>query len=206
MSFCKLVAKKIVFSYGKEKILNGIDIEAEKGDILIIKGPNGSGKSTLLKVLSGILKEEDGIIKYLVGDNEIRGWEFPYYFGFCSAEQNLYEELTVFENLYFLVRIREKIKGEKIINYLKMANLIKEREKYYKNLSSGMKQKVKLISAVLHSPLFLFLDEPSTNLDENGINFLSILIEEQKNRGICFIATNDEREFLYGNKEIQLGI
>ncbi len=205
MPFCNIKAKNIHFSYGKENILKGINFEVSEKDILIIKGPNGSGKSTLIKLLSGLLTVDKGEIEYYVEDKKIEKSEFNIFFGFCSVEQNLYEELTVWENLYFLSKLRGIILKDEIEDYLKKAELFSAKDKYFKNLSSGMRQKVKIISSILHKPPFLFLDEPSTNLDEKGIRFLSDIIEEQKFRGICIIATNNENEYIYGNKSVELG-
>lgn len=206
MSSCEIIAEKIYFSYGKEKILKGLNLNAKKGDVLIIKGPNGCGKSTLLKILAGVFTIDSGKVKYIVNESEVNSFESKYYIGFCSIEQNLYEELTIYENLEFFLKLRN-IKGkEKIEDYLKKANLYDKRDKYFKNLSSGMKQRVKILSAFLHNPIFLLLDEPSSNLDENGIELLSTIISEQKQKGICILATNDERDFKYGNKTIELAL
>lgn len=205
MVFCKLKVENLTFSYGREKIFQGISFQMEEKDILIIKGPNGSGKSTLLKVLSGILSPDNGRREYYYKDKNLEPFEFYHYFGFCSVEQNLYEELTVFENLNFLLKVRGFSDNEKINDYLNKAGISQTKNKPFKNLSSGMKQRVKLISSILHNPVFLFLDEPGTNLDEKGFEFLSNIIKEQSERGICIVASNNEREFEYGNKEIELG-
>lgn len=205
MSLCKIKAKDLYFSYGKESILRGLDLELEQQEVMVIKGPNGSGKSTLLKILTGILTPDLGQIEYFFNGNRLNNFDFYHFFGFCSVEQNLYEELTVFENLYFLLKIRGIEDRERIENYLIKAKMEVAKNKYFKNLSSGMRQRVKIISAILHQPIFLFLDEPGTNLDEGGYNFLSMIIEEQKKRGICLIASNNKREFEYGNREIELG-
>lgn len=205
MNSCKLKAKNLFFSYGKENILRDFDLEVQEKDILIIKGPNGSGKSTLLKILTGILTPDRGKIEYFLEDKYISPSNFYRYYGFCSVEQNLYEELTIYENLYFLLKIRGLQENERIEDYLIRAKIEKAKNKYFKNLSSGMRQRVKIISAVLHRPLFLFLDEPGTNLDEGGFDFLSQVIEEQRERGITLIASNNRREFDYGNREIELG-
>ncbi len=205
MNLCKLKAENLKFSYGKEKILNGLSLETNFGDVLIIKGPNGSGKSTLIKILSGLLTPNGGNLLYFYREKEVKEDNFFNFFGFCSVDQNLYEELSLYENLEFLYKLKGFKEERKIDEWLERANLLKIKKKLYKNLSSGMKQRAKLISAVVHQPIFLFLDEPSSNLDEEGFNFLKEIIEEQRDRGICFIATNDEREFSFGNKYLELG-
>lgn len=204
MNYCELKVENISFSYGKEKIIKELNFEAKKADVLIVKGPNGSGKSTLIKLLSDILTTEKGKIEYLINEDCLNPSQYPFYFGLCAVEQNLYEELTIYENLEFLLKLRNINGKEKIEDYLKKANLYNKRDKYYKNLSSGMKQRVKIISAILHKPAFLFLDEPGTNLDGNGFLFLNQIIEEQKKRGICVIASNNEKEYKYGNKTVIL--
>lgn len=206
MGFCKIISENLNFSYGREKIIKGVDIEVQEKDVLIIKGPNGSGKSTLLKLLSGILSKDSGKLIYLNKEKELKPHDYPYYFGLCSVEQNLYEELTISENLEFLMKLRGINNELKLKNYLDKANLNEKKDVFYKNLSSGMKQRVKIISSVLHSPIFLFLDEPGSNLDENGYDFLNSIITEQKERGISIIATNDKREYIYGNKTIELSL
>lgn len=204
MNYCELKVKNISFSYGKEKIIKELNFEAKKEDVIVIKGPNGSGKSTLIKLLSDILTIEKGRIEYFINEDGLNPSQYPFYFGLCTVEQNLYEELTIYENLEFLLKLRWMKGKEKIEDYLKKANLYDKRDKYYKNLSSGMKQRVKIISAILHKPTFLFLDEPGSNLDGNGFLFLNQIIEEQKERGICVIASNNEKEYKYGNKTVFL--
>jgi len=107
----------------------------------------------------------------------------------------MYDELTGFENLEFFydLKIRDK-NDEKIKFLLEEVNLYPRRNDFVKNYSSGMKQRLKLAFAILSDPLILLLDEPRTNLDNEGIDIVYKISARQTEKGILIIATNESED------------
>ena len=119
--------------------------------------------------------------------------------GLLAPYINLYDELTCYENLEFFYKLkinqhRKKDVEENINQLLKKVNLYKRRNDLVKNYSSGMKQRLKIAFAILNDPLILIMDEPRTNLDEDGIENIYNIAEKQKKNGILIVATNESED------------
>lgn len=201
----EIIGNNISKSYSSNKyILKNISFEGKNGDIIGICGPNGSGKSTLVKIIAGINSTTKGSIIWKIGSEQIHKEEYFRYFGFVAPYLNIYEEFTPVELIKVVSRIRqESISKSKIDELLELFLLEKHNNKLIRNFSSGMKQRMKLLLSVLHSPVVLIYDEPTTNLDEIGIKLVNQLIEEQVNReGLVFLASNNEEELRFCNKRI----
>lgn len=175
---------------------------------LSITGKNGAGKSTLLKILTGVLSSTYGSITYSVNENQIEIEEFKHHIGFVAPYLNLYDEFTALENLQILSRIRTAthLENEKIKELLTLVGLWNRRDDIVGTFSSGMKQRLKYAFAVLHHPAVLILDEPTSNLDGEGIEVIRQIIREQKKTGILIIATNDKEEAHWCTQQVQVGI
>jgi heme exporter protein A len=191
----------VSFAFGRQRLLTEVSFLVQQGDVLLIRGPNGSGKSTLLKIIAHLLHPSSGRIEYRAGDGVLRPHELRRHLGMCALEQNLYDELTALENLTFFGRLRLHCdctgRAEELLG---RAKLFEHRHKMARSLSSGMRQKLKLLVAVIHEPGFLLLDEPGSNLDLKGMAFLEEIILEQRQRGLVLIASNDPREFGYATR------
>lgn len=203
----RIAVEGVSYAYGRHPLLQDVRFEAGTGEVLLVRGPNGSGKSTLLRLIAGLLHRPAGRVRFLEGDREVPAGALRTRLGMCAVEQNLYDELTALENLLFFGRLR--LHGDcagRAADLLKRADLYQHRHKPAKSLSSGMRQKLKLLAAVVHGPDFLLLDEPGSNLDGRGMEFLAGLIGEQKDRGPVLLATNDPREFGYATREFTLAL
>ena len=174
---------------------------------LSITGKNGAGKSTLLKILAGLLSSTQGSIVYSVNEKQIGIEEFKQYIGFVSPYLNLYDEFTAFENLEFLSRIRAATRqnGERINEMLALVGLWNRGDDMVGTFSSGMKQRLKYAFAILHNPTVLILDEPTTNLDAEGIEIVKQIILEQKKTNILIIAANNKEETNWCAQQIKVG-
>lgn len=183
-------------------IFDEVNIELKFGDTLAITGHNGSGKSTLLKILSGILKQSKGDIKYYKDSSEITKDEFKTHYGFVAPYLNLYEEFNPVEHLKLFSKIRDIQFDTEYYKYLlKRFKLFEARRKPIRDFSSGMKQRMKFIMSIQHKPEILFLDEPTSNLDEEGIATVNELIKEFKSENkMVIMATNEVREKELCNK------
>lgn len=192
--------------YLNRPIFTNINFELNNGDIFGIAGENGSGKSTLLKILSDVTSPSSGSVTYLINDRKMSDDSHFKFFGFVSPYLSIYEEFTPLEHFY----ITSKIKGVKQnkeleFDLLKEFKLIGRKNDLIRTFSSGMKQRIKFILAFSSDPLFIFLDEPFTNLDSEGIDIVCQLISNHKYKGgITIIASNDEREKALCNEMIVL--
>ncbi len=192
--------------YLNRPIFSNISFGIEKSEIFGIAGENGSGKSTLLKILAGVSSPTSGKVDFIIDENIIEDSNLFELIGFVSPYLNIYEEFTPIEHF----RIASKIKGfkqnkELELNLLKEFKLLNRRNDPIKTFSSGMKQRVKYILAFSSEPLFMFFDEPYTNLDTEGIRIVNELIRSHKNKGgVTVIASNDDREKLLCNNIIEL--
>jgi heme exporter protein A len=192
--------------FGHRSVLRDIDFKCGSGTSLCITGPNGSGKSTLLKIIAGLLAPSSGSITLSIDGKETTAEAKRRSIRLVSPEMNLYDELTGSENLLFLTSVsgvpasRAKIDG-----MLDSVGLSDRGGDFFGEYSSGMKQRLKLASALMSDPLLLLLDEPSSNLDDDGKELVYHVMEEQKSRGILVYATNERDEQRFGDKIVRLG-
>lgn len=203
----KLIADDLSKSFYLFKpIFTRINFEIINSDVFGIAGENGSGKSTLLKILAGVSSPTTGKVNFFVNHNKIDESTQYEMIGFVAPYLMIYEEFTPIEHF----RIASKIKGLKQnkdleLHLLKQFKLIDRRNDPIRTFSSGMKQRIKFILAFSSEPSFIFLDEPFTNLDSEGISIVCELIKShQEKGGIAVIASNDEREKSLCNNIIEL--
>ncbi len=165
------------------------------GGVVGIAGSNGSGKSTLMKCLAGLLKQDKGTVLWHNDSVASKTFDVRNYGGFAAPYIQLYKDLTCRENLDFLkspLVNPPEMDLESLFNSLGIGNKLDER---YGSLSSGQKQRVKVISAVAHQPKVLFLDEPGTNLDVRGNAFIRDQIEiRRKHMQLTILASNQADE------------
>lgn len=189
--------ERLTKKYSKRDIIfSNIDINLTNSDIIGVIGPNGSGKSTLLKTLTGVTGLSNGEISLTVQNSKIDKNYFFNHIGFVSPYLNLYEEFYPLEHIKIFLNMKARNYDDNIaVNWLKRMNLYKDRFKLISQFSSGMKQRLKYILALINNPEIIILDEPMTNLDEDGFKTISEIINEHiENKGGIIIATNDKRE------------
>ena len=176
--------------FGDKVAVSGISFRVHDGEIYGLLGPNGSGKSTTMKILAGILKPTSG--KVLVGEINVakNPIEVKKIVGYVPETPILYESLTPSELFNFVGSIRgiPKEKLEERVNYFVKAFGIEEYlEQFIGTLSFGTQQKVSLITALLHDPKVLILDEAMNGLDPKSARILRELLLEFKNEGKSII-------------------
>ena len=174
---------------------------------LSLTGHNGSGKSTLMEVIAGIQRPSKGEVTYNLNGKKIPPSDVCNFFGFSSLKINPYSELTGIENIRFASN--QSKRGGNLNSYalelLKRLSLYKDRDKYVKHYSSGMKHRLRFLLAVLYDPPILFLDEPGSNLDRAGKDEIYSYIVSAKKDKIIIIATNEEEEANLCDERIILG-
>ncbi|MES2764589.1 MAG: ABC transporter ATP-binding protein [Bacteroidota bacterium] len=191
---------------GIRPVFKNISIEISGGQVFAITGQNGSGKSTLLKILSGTIFPSAGSVTLEINNKNIAPEQFHRHIGFVSPYLALYEEFTPLEHCAISSQMRGiPFKKNEAETLLEQFGLFKRRDHQIRLFSSGMKQRVKYILALLHSPEILFLDEPTTNFDAAGIEAVESIITAFKNNGkIVIIATNDERERAWCDSSLEI--
>lgn len=205
MNKINLIVANLKKTFNRRLVFERLSFEIRSGERLIITGKNGSGKSTLMKILAGVLTETAGSFQYILNDKKIDRENIYQIVGLVSPYLVLYDEFTAFENLELFARIRNiKINDDEIDQVLKRVGLFDRRNDLVRTYSSGMKQRIKYASAILHNPLVLLLDEPTSNLDLEGKNFVDELVENFRSDGIVLVATNESQDFKYGQKVINL--
>lgn len=182
--------------YQNQVVFSNLNFIREPG-VWGIGGSNGSGKSTLLKCLSYLLRPSQGQVLWYYGQKQVQAKQLRDILGYVAPYVNLYEELSSYENLKLLGYLRgvEEL-NNKIISLLNNLGAADLKHKTYGRLSTGQKQRIKLASALLHDPPIIILDEPGSNLDQSGQDYIKQLIQKvhsQKNR-LVLLASNQQSE------------
>lgn len=195
MSNYKLSFQNVTKTFGRRLIFKDINREFLSGNIYGFSGRNGSGKSTLIQIASGIISPTKGKIEHLFDNKEIIPEKLHNYIGFVSPYLVLYDEFTAEENLYHFSKIRGiKYSAERSEFLLNEFELFPRRNDYLKGYSSGMKQRMKFIFALLHNPEILFLDEPTSNLDNIGKDKVYEIIQNEGKDKLVIVASNEESD------------
>jgi len=182
-------------SFGRRLIFNDLHFKFDKPGIYGISGPNGSGKSTLVKIIAGIIGSSKGKVIHKLNDKEVAEDQLHNHIGFVSPYLVLYEEFSTYENLSYFAQIRNvKFNKERIDYLLNKFLLYPRKDDLLKTYSSGMKQRVKFIFALMHSPELIILDEPTSNLDDEGKKSVYELIKEEGENKIVIIASNEKSD------------
>ena len=187
-----------------EWIFKNLDLELSTGDTIAITGGNGSGKSTLLKCLSGAIPLTSGAIQYQSGATQISEEQWFRSLALATPYLELPEEFTLSEVLSFHFQFKKPLQQRSNAEILEILGLEKHKSKAISQFSSGMKQRVKLALAIFSEVPLLLLDEPTTNLDKQGVTWYLDLVQQFTTNRILVICSNDPREFDFCEKKIAL--
>jgi len=198
--------KALSKSFDNKPVIVDLNWRIDQGKCCMVAGPNGSGKSTLLKMICGLLQPKEGRVDFILAGKKIKPHVLFRYVRLTSPDLNLYGKLTVFENLVLFARLRDVQNWKKkITELLDFFELEKFAFQQFSCLSTGIKQRLKLASALVHEPLFLVLDEPGAGLDHTGKLMIYKVLDQQLKKGLAVMATNDEEEVKkYGSETIRL--
>ncbi len=187
-----------------EWIFKNLHLELSTGDTIAITGGNGSGKSTLLKCLSGAIPLTSGAIQYQSGATQISEEQWFRSLALATPYLELPEEFTLSEVLSFHFLFKKPLQQRSTGEILEILGLEKHKSKAISQFSSGMKQRVKLALAIFSEVPFLLLDEPTTNLDKQGVTWYLELIQQFTKDRILMICSNDPREYDFCEKKIAM--
>ena len=175
---------------GKNKVLRGISLEANSGEIFGLLGPNGAGKTTTLRIICTLLAPDAGSVQVLGFDTRTAAEEVRRRVGVVTADIGVYPRLSARENIAYFAELSGVLDGQlnrrvdAVIDRLDMASFAKQRAE---SLSSGQKQKVAIARAIVHDPEVLMFDEPTSNLDVLASRDIRDFMVESRGRGKCVI-------------------
>ena len=200
-----LSLRNVTKIFGRRLIFENINFEFESRNIYGLAGPNGSGKSTLSKILTGLLSTTSGKIEHKFNDQVIDEDKLQNYIGFVSPYLVLYDEFSTIENLQHFCAVRGVAYNKERVDYLlNEFNIYDRRNDLLKVYSSGMKQRIKFIFAMLHSPKLLLFDEPTSNLDNTGKEKVYELTKKEAENNLVIIASNEDSDLALCNKIINI--
>ena len=195
MSSYSIQSQNLSKLFGRRLIFKEINFNWSEKGIFGISGPNGSGKSTLVKIVAGLIAASSGKLIHKNSGEEIVPELLHNHIGFVSPYIVLYEEFSAWENLKIFSKIRGvPFNEELIVIYLKQFLLDTRKDDLVKTYSSGMKQRLKFIFALMHSPEVLIFDEPTSNLDEEGKKVVYDIVKEEGKDKIVIIASNEVKD------------
>jgi ABC-2 type transport system ATP-binding protein len=193
LGYTSVVELKNIFKRYNEIIaVDHVDLSIKSGEIFGLLGPNGSGKSTSLKMLLGLVKPDSGAVNVLGIDVQKDPVAVKRLMGYVPESPRLYEFLTGVEYLDFIGDVygmQPEEKKTRINEYLKALQLEDRESDIITSYSEGMKQKIALISAFLHKPKLLILDEPLSGLDPRSARIVKDFLHELKAQGVTTIMS-----------------
>ncbi len=190
--------------FNREWIFRGVEHTFVSGKIYAILGPNGSGKSTLLQVLNGSLTPSVGKISYFFDDNAVEAEDIYQYLSLAAPYLELIEEFTLAEMIDFHFKFKAYKAGinkEIIIDLLAMPG---SKNKMIRYFSSGMKQRLKLALAFCADTPMLMLDEPTSNLDAQGVDWYLSLVQKFAQNRLTIICSNQEHEYNFCDEQLSI--
>lgn len=190
------------FNY--EWIFRGFSYEFVSGEAYAITGANGSGKSTFLQCLAGFFPQSEGKIIYSQDNKIISNDDFYTYLSFAAPYQELIEEFTLLEQINFHQKFKKFSQNQTSKEIIKKLRLEASEDKFIKNFSSGMKQRLKLGLALYAQTPVLLLDEPTTNLDIENINWYKEEIRQNLAERLVIVCSNDANEYDFCKKIIKI--
>ena len=205
MSDYSLQSDSLSKSFGRRLIFSNINFQWQEKGIFGISGPNGSGKSTLVKIIAGLISPSKGKLIHKNSGGEIIPEKLHNHIGFVSPYLVLYEEFSAWENLKIFAEIRGVTFDEaRVLFYLNEFLLENRKDDLVKTYSSGMKQRLKFIFALMHSPEVLIFDEPTSNLDDEGKKVVYKIINDEGKSRIVIIASNEIKDLELCNELLLL--
>ncbi len=200
----KIILEQIGRRFNREWIFRNINYEFESGSSYAVLGTNGAGKSTLLQVISGSLSSSEGKISYLHGDINIDQEKIFIQQSMVAPYLELIEEFTLTELIDFHFRFKKYRQGLNRQGVIELLGLKNAEFKAIKYFSSGMKQRVKLALAFCSDTAMLLLDEPASNLDQQGLDWYLSLASTFSSDRLLIICSNQEQEYSFCSHNLNI--
>ena len=191
-----LEVKNIVKKYGTNTAVNNLSFTVDDGEIFGLLGENGAGKTTTFRIIMGLLEPNSGNV--LLNHEKI-DYSKTDKIGFVTEERSLLTKLSVQEQIEFYATLKGMEKQEidkRLDQWLAHFEITGYKNRKIKELSKGNQQKIQFISAVIHEPKLLILDEPFTGLDPINVKLMKEAIIDLKNKGCSIIFSSHQMEYI----------
>ena len=199
---CTNIAKTFVVEGNNIKVLENINLTIEKGDLVAISGQSGAGKSTLLHIIASLDEASSGNIFYdkkpIEGHTNFALSNIRLNnFGFVYQFHHLLEDLTVLENIMIPLKLAGNTTKQNVHNIIDEVGLSSRVNHLPWKLSGGEKQRVAIARALINNPDFIFLDEPTGNLDDENASIIqNLLLEISKRNNIALVTATHDNNFI----------
>ena len=193
-----LTVRDVTKTYADVRAVDGVSFAVRQGEIFALLGPNGAGKTSLVRMLLGILPPDSGIIDYRLYTSRA-AWPDPSDLGYLPEDRGLYKDIPVLRTLiYFgvLRGLRRAAARAAALKWLDRMGLGDRAEVKLDALSKGNQQKVQFISAILHKPAFVVLDEPFSGLDPLNQELFAKLIRELRDAGMTVLLSAHQMQLV----------
>jgi ABC-type multidrug transport system ATPase subunit len=190
--------------FNRDWIFRGVDYTFTSGESYAILGPNGSGKSTLLQVLNGSLSPSAGKIDFTKDGKPVEIETVFTHLSLAAPYLELIEEFTMSEMIDFHFKFKNFKPGVDKEQVISLLNLPKSANKLIKYFSSGMKQRLKLALAFCADTPMLMLDEPTSNLDTQGVDWYLSLVQQFAAGRLTIVCSNQEHEYGFCNHRLSI--
>lgn len=185
----------LIKEYGGRRVVNSVDINVKRGEVVGLLGPNGAGKTTTFYIITGIVRPDEGTIVFDKQDitNMPLHMRARYGIGYLSQDPSIFRKLTVEENIMAVLETlgfspRERRRRcDELLNELKITHLRKH--KAY-TLSGGEKRRVEITRALVTNPMFILLDEPFSGIDPIAVAECQEIIKELRDKGLGILLTD----------------
>ena len=189
-----LIVDHVTKRFGEFTAVDDLSLQVHRGRVFGLIGPNGAGKTTTIRMIVNITVPDSGRIELF---GQPMSSQLQDRIGYLPEERGLYRKMKVGEQLRFFAELKDvrgKDADERINNWLAKLQLTDWKNKRAKDLSKGMQQKVQFITAVLHNPDLLILDEPFSGLDPVNVELMKQTILEKKAEGKTIILSTHQME------------
>jgi ABC-type multidrug transport system ATPase subunit len=200
----KIKLENIGRRFNREWIFKQVNYQFIQGESYAILGANGSGKSTFLQVLAGNLSPSSGDLSYSLNNSVLEVGKVFEHLSLAAPYLELIEEFTLRELITYHFRFKKLVKGWDTDRLIQLLDLKQSENKEIRYFSSGMKQRTKLVLACCADTPLLFLDEPTSNLDVQGVDWYHQLIEEFSKERLLVICSNQHHEYSFCSNHLMI--
>ncbi|MHA6248876.1 ABC transporter ATP-binding protein [Pontibacter sp. CAU 1760] len=190
--------------YNYEWIFRNLTYTFESGTSYAILGHNGSGKSTLLTTIAGYNLHSEGELNYVTGGKQIAPEEAYRHLSLTAPYLELVEEFTLVELIAFHTRFKSLRHALSHTALIDRMGLQRSRNKFVKDFSSGMKQRLKLGLAIYSDASLLLLDEPTTNLDQEGVDWYQEHVAQNQEGRLIIVGSNIRHEYSFCQQQLRI--
>ena len=193
-----LEARGLVKSFGRRRVVDGVDFEVEPGEIVGLLGPNGAGKTTSFRMTCGMIDPDAGTVR--LGAQEVTDWPMSRRaseggMGYLAQESSVFRRLSVQNNLLGVMEmlgVDRRTRRRRCDELLEQFGISKLRRSRAMSLSGGERRRLEIARSLVSNPKIILLDEPFTGIDPVTIDNIQAIIRDLRDRGIAILITDHQ--------------